>query len=681
MYTYNSDIIVEVVAGSTSAALQGSLKLTSINGITQYTINNPLNSQTEANFLIEDEDLYLNYLAEFTIKSNNCEYTLSVDLSNLETFPCETIISGVGGAEGDPIVNETCVGEFLLLGSEAQIYGCIDPNANNYDPLATISNGRCNYDGLLIGCTDPNSINYNPAATIDSGRCIPIVLGCTDPNSLNYNPDANVNDGTCIYNNNIKILGCTHPLASNYNINANFNDGSCIFLSGCTNSLADNFNENAVIDDGTCECNQLEVLFDLNNQSTFQFLSSGDTKCDYYLEFDYRLKINCEKFIDFFATKTDKTVLDLLSQIKLYSEVTIENNSYKQIELEIKKTDTVIPIELYGNDCNMLLTLVAEELGKNCPENVADFFKKEWRTARIKIPQSYLNTNVNVGFFLEGFSFGGNLLLDNVKLYRVCFYQKTECIVIPYNFGFKFEQKVDNKKSHSIQENEKLIFNTKRLDLRVDVENYIEKDVIQYINKNELILNKIYRDLTENKLKTNFISVETFLTDRKYCFLSYIYEQYLNNFKYCSYDSKKLGYSDVFKIHNILGDDWVNVIEQFIPYTAIWNKSSRYYKNLIFHNQKFKYQNYILTLSEDEDVDYNCTYVQNKECIDTDTFSYAYENVLRNIDGSCLISTKIRPTNYSNSNYGAGRLVQYNKTNLTYTKRYDFPNQEFETCL
>ena len=46
------------------------------------------------------------------------------------------------------------------------VIGCTDPNADNFDPLATVS-GDCNF----TGCTDPNAENFNPNANI-SGDCV-----------------------------------------------------------------------------------------------------------------------------------------------------------------------------------------------------------------------------------------------------------------------------------------------------------------------------------------------------------------------------------------------------------------------------------------------------------------------------------------------------------------------------
>ena len=72
-----------------------------------------------------------------------------------------------------------------------------------------ISNAIGNKQGVVRGCTDPNALNYNPLATESDGSCVyrpiqdtnPItkIKGCMDPNSLNYNPSATEDDGSCRY--------------------------------------------------------------------------------------------------------------------------------------------------------------------------------------------------------------------------------------------------------------------------------------------------------------------------------------------------------------------------------------------------------------------------------------------------------------------------------------------------
>ncbi len=49
---------------------------------------------------------------------------------------------------------------------------------------------------FIYGCTQPNALNYNPLAGVDDGSCINIP-GCTDSTSMNYNPAATLDDGSC----------------------------------------------------------------------------------------------------------------------------------------------------------------------------------------------------------------------------------------------------------------------------------------------------------------------------------------------------------------------------------------------------------------------------------------------------------------------------------------------------
>jgi len=107
-----------------------------------------------------------------------------------------------------------------------EILGCTDPEALNYNPLATIEDGSCIYDAFS-GCTDEGACNYNSLAILDDGSCEYVTCaGCTDDEALNYDPTATIDDGSCIFDD---IEGCTDEEALNYNDLANVDDGSCIF--------------------------------------------------------------------------------------------------------------------------------------------------------------------------------------------------------------------------------------------------------------------------------------------------------------------------------------------------------------------------------------------------------------------------------------------------------------------
>ena len=133
---------------------------------------------------------------------------------------------------GVEIIPEIVNYETISCYEEAEalcVYGCTDPEANNYNSTADLDDGSCTYD--VFGCTDTEANNYNPLANIDDGSCTYDVLGCTNPGALNYNPLANVDDGSCEYD----IFGCTDPTAANYNSEATIDDGSCYFVGpDCT---------------------------------------------------------------------------------------------------------------------------------------------------------------------------------------------------------------------------------------------------------------------------------------------------------------------------------------------------------------------------------------------------------------------------------------------------------------
>ena len=123
------------------------------------------------------------------------------------------------------------------------IYGCIDPTACNYDPLANTDDGSCI---LPDGCTDVSACNYDPSATCDDGSCV-LPDGCTDVSACNYDPSANCDDGSCILPD-----GCTDVSACNYDASATCDDGSCLTDYGCTDASSCNYDASATCDDGSC---------------------------------------------------------------------------------------------------------------------------------------------------------------------------------------------------------------------------------------------------------------------------------------------------------------------------------------------------------------------------------------------------------------------------------------------
>ena len=98
---------------------------------------------------------------------------------------------------------------------------------------------------IFFGCTNPIACNYDPLATCDDGSCF-----ITDPSACNYNAVATCDDGSCN-----TVYGCTNSAACNYDSSATCDDGTCILPDGCTDPIACNYDPAAVCDDGSCSNN------------------------------------------------------------------------------------------------------------------------------------------------------------------------------------------------------------------------------------------------------------------------------------------------------------------------------------------------------------------------------------------------------------------------------------------
>ena len=244
-----------------------------------------------------------NYVVTATDDNGSCSFP--IDIYGFNYVDCDG--ECLNDSDGDGVCDE------------AEITGCTDSSACNYDDTATDDDDSCTYpaesyldcDGVCLndadgdgvcdevevdGCTDSSACNYDDTATDDDGSCTFAVEyydcdnvclndadgdevcdelevnGCTDSTAFNYNEDATDDDGSCI----AVVEGCTTPSAANYNELANTDDGSCCFVSGCTDSTALNYNSNACFDDGSC----IAVVEGCTDSSACNYDSTANTDDD-----------------------------------------------------------------------------------------------------------------------------------------------------------------------------------------------------------------------------------------------------------------------------------------------------------------------------------------------------------------------------------------------------------------
>ena len=71
--------------------------------------------------------------------------------------------------------------------------------------------------------------------------------------------------------------------------------------------------------------------------------------------------------------------------------------------------------------------------------------------------------------------------------------------------------------------------------------------------------------------------------------LRLLYERYLGNCTDCDKTLNKFTYESMDTFIDLIGKNWVDLVEQFVPATTIWGATD-VYRNTVFHQQKHKYR-------------------------------------------------------------------------------------------
>jgi hypothetical protein len=100
--------------------------------------------------------------------------------------------------------------------------GCTNSMHSNYVPSANTDDGSCVDVMYAYGCADPDALNFDSIATV-SVACVSRILGCMDLTAVNFAPDANT-VAECEY----LRLGCMAEMATNFDSAATQDDSSCV---------------------------------------------------------------------------------------------------------------------------------------------------------------------------------------------------------------------------------------------------------------------------------------------------------------------------------------------------------------------------------------------------------------------------------------------------------------------
>jgi hypothetical protein len=101
----------------------------------------------------------------------------------------------------------------------------------------------------------------------------------------------------------------------------------------------------------------------------------------------------------------------------------------------------------------------------------------------------------------------------------------------------------------------------------------------------------------ERIVYSELIDVRTRQSITAYPLLRLLYERYLDN-NLCNVSSNGYNYGSMQNITQLVGDYWVDLIEQFVPATTIWG-STYVCRNTVFDTQKYSYKSNTLFLCED----------------------------------------------------------------------------------
>ena len=129
----------------------------------------------------------------------------------------------------------------------AEIPGCMDAAANNYNTNANVEDNSCTYD--ITGCTDSGSCNYNPEAVTDDGSCLYVNTPIAQDfpvTPADWGGDlANINNSSLVVINESNDLGC-HTFELDFNgAIALIKRGECQFSQKALN--AQNAGASAVV--------------------------------------------------------------------------------------------------------------------------------------------------------------------------------------------------------------------------------------------------------------------------------------------------------------------------------------------------------------------------------------------------------------------------------------------------
>lgn len=443
-----------------------------------------------------------------------------------------------------------------------------------------------------------------------------------------------------------------------------------------------------------------------------EFSLSGNSSCstplDFFESFDVSMSVDVVTSANTLQTVYSGSLLTAIGSGNLYNYLQTNTNSGFYVcgdptGIETQPNCTPLIIDFSGTTDNVYIcdnvrdSLVDGLYTESGSGNMTDFqdslpadaFASQWLHYHTVITDpniislianQKIKLSININHTCGDFC----VLVDSISLNKVCNHVEENKIFLTQSPGFELDRIRDNKKSwvanttptnrpfsitntkggNTIRQtnydvnDERLVINSKEIDLDISLASAIETDIWCYISDNSCLLtgittclpcvdecgNKTFQDdecfsfmdgysydfmdgdsssnsnlnhsnccgdnmIDFASMMTQSISAVTTIEDFQYFLTSELidaknrqtisgyptlralYDRYMNSGLYCGNNSSRFDYMTMDQFANLVGNYWVDIVEQVVPATTIWG-STKIYSNTIFDQQKFRYKSY-----------------------------------------------------------------------------------------
>jgi hypothetical protein len=592
-----------------------------------------------------------NTLTQLQIELENTQYSIVCNQPNLPPLSelpqsFNEIISNTGFGEGLPIIQENNQDYSNIDG----VIYCINGNVG----LSAWANilGQANFDAFING--DPNSYTCDDVAQIVT---------------LNNNE-------------NLLVTQCLTPFGTRTFLQIQVNE-LIVQQEDCQNQLANLQTQLTNLQTTgltiTTSCNKPIDFFETLDVSMTLELETGNTYTTIYETFDLFPAIGTGGLYNYLSNRQNTGFYVCggpdCEPLNLFFDQTLNNNTSTCNQVMQSLLN-----DLYAESGFSGLTNGVDLFSANLFETsfVSSWLQYTTTISDPNIISLINNQSIKISLKINHTCGDICILLDNIKFNKECTRIDNTSLFVTQSPGFDLERIRDNKKSwlnntervnRSFEifdasgvtqirqtnydvDDERLVLNSKEIDLDINLALAVETDVWSYIMDNPCLLtgttncypclqsNYEFQDNIEFDFQDNIqyefqddtdggtpsiccgdnlISFDNLLsqplsaitvvedfqtlliselidaknrqTISSYATLRALYDRYINSYQYCGNYSSQFGYISMEEFANLMGNYWVDIVEQVIPSTTIWG-SIEVYSNTIFDAQKFKYRAY-----------------------------------------------------------------------------------------